>query len=105
MHPIIDLHCDLLSFLAEHPSRTTKDPLSRASYPQMLLGGVKVQTLAVFTETTPQAFTCAKKQLAILDALLEKEAYRLFDPSLDIQDSSPYIYVLPAFENACGFAD
>lgn len=50
--PVIDLHCDLLSFLAEDLKGNT--PLqedSRCSLPLLEKGGVLLQALAIFTET------------------------------------------------------
>ncbi|MBS0627925.1 MAG: membrane dipeptidase, partial [Verrucomicrobia bacterium] len=74
MIPIVDLHCDLLSFLAENPSHTINDPRSNASYPQMKQGNVVLQTLAIFTKSAPSAFVSAKKQIDALKKLLEEQA-------------------------------
>lgn len=103
MIPIVDLHCDLLSFLAENSSHTVNDPGSNASYPQMRQGNVALQTLAIFTESAPSAFVNGKKQLDALKKLLTEQAdrYQLFDPTLSL--TSKVISVIPAFENACGF--
>lgn len=102
MFPIVDLHCDLLSFLAENPSHTVDDPKSNASYSQMRQGNISVQTLAIFTESAPGAFSSAKKQLDALKRLLtpQTDRYQLFNPSNEL---SKKISVIPAFENACGF--
>ena len=48
---VADFHCDLLSYLAEDAKRTPHDLASRASIPQLQAGGVKLQTLAIFTKT------------------------------------------------------
>lgn len=104
MFPVADLHCDLLSFLANTPS--IYDPKSQASYPQMQEGGVSFQTLAIFTESTKKAFSIGKAQLAALEALLakHKDKYKLWNPSLPLLGKDGVIHVLPAFENADGFA-
>lgn len=50
-YPIVDLHCDLLSYLAYKPSSTPYDGCARCSIPQLKQGGVFRQTLALFAET------------------------------------------------------
>ncbi len=106
MWPIVDLHCDLLSFLAHDLKRTVDDPSSLASYPQMQAGKVSLQTLAIFTEGTQKAFSSGKTQLNVLQRLLDKQPqrYKLWDPSLPIQGDKGIIYVVPSFENAEGFS-
>ncbi|MES2198673.1 MAG: membrane dipeptidase [Chlamydiota bacterium] len=106
MIPIVDLHCDLLSFLAEKPSHTTEDPGSNASYPQMKQGNVTLQTLAIFTDSSPSSFLNGKKQLEALKRILTEESdrYQLFDPSTDFTKSHKAISIIPAFENASGFS-
>lgn len=97
--PIVDLHCDLLSFLAEDPSHTIYDKKSNASYPDMQKGGVGLQVLAIFTQTSPESFTEGKKQIQKLEELLEKGSFTLFSHPL----STTTPQVIPAFENGSGF--
>ena len=99
--PIIDLHCDLLSFLAENPSHTIYDDKSNASYPQMQQGGVAVQVLAIFTPNTSNSFIEANKQINLLDTILHSGKFSLFSKSN--RNPSSVIQVFPAFENALGF--
>jgi microsomal dipeptidase-like Zn-dependent dipeptidase len=99
--PIIDLHCDLLSFLTEDPSHTIFDDRSNASYPQMQKGGVGLQTLAIFTKTEPSSFIEAKKQVQKLEEILFLGHFKLFSKASPLSSSSPQ--VIPAFENASGF--
>jgi len=105
MMPVVDLHCDLLSFLAEDPSRKVDHPGSNASFPQMKQGNVILQTLAIFTDSSPSSFMEGKKQIEALKRLLYEQAnyYQLFDPSLDLTKAHNTISVIPAFENASGF--
>ncbi len=54
MRRVVDLHCDLLAYLAESKGRAAAlDPRSRCSLGQLRLGNVAVQTCAIFTETLP----------------------------------------------------
>ena len=48
---IADLHCDLLSYLAQKEKRNAENPECRASLPQLKKGNVRVQVLAVYCET------------------------------------------------------
>lgn len=67
--PIADLHCDLLSYLAEVPKRTLYDPESRCSMPLLKEGGVVFQTMAVFTETKAGSVECAERQISAFKSL------------------------------------
>ncbi|MBS0620098.1 MAG: membrane dipeptidase [Verrucomicrobia bacterium] len=85
---IVDLHCDLLSYLAKDPARTPNDPLSRASLPQMEQGGVRLQTLAIFTKTDSHS---------VLQGHAQVEWF------LKLRSNTTRF--LAAFENASAFAD
>lgn len=105
MIPIIDLHCDLLSFLAERSALSTDNPESNSSYSQMKQGNVILQTLAIFTESSQASFIKGQQQIGSLKRLLAEQGdrYQLFDPSLCFTKSSKAISIIPAFENASGF--
>lgn len=92
MTPIIDLHCDLLSFLAENPHHTPYDKASRVSYPDLQQGGVHTQILALFTETKPFSTKHFTSQLEALVTL------QLSPPPF------PITFLL-AIENASGIAE
>ncbi len=51
--PIADLHCDLLTYLCRGAPCTPYDPVVRCSIPQLRQGGVRLQTMAIFTLTEP----------------------------------------------------
>jgi len=84
MTPIADLHCDLLTYLANDSARTPFDSASRCSIPALIAGGVKLQTLAIFTENSHEP---ARKQAEIFPK---------------IQKNFPEIEFLAAIENASG---
>lgn len=102
MYPIIDLHCDLLCYLSQNPRRTPFDPVPRCSYPQMNAGNVKLQILAIYTETHPGSQDKGWKQVEIFDDLLIKysDYYSYFKGQL-----SKKLQVLPAIENASSFCN
>lgn len=68
-YPIADLHCDLLSYLAESGKKTFYDPESRCSMPFLKEGGVAFQTMAVFTETRKGSVKWAEKQISLFKSL------------------------------------
>lgn len=100
---IIDLHNDLLSYLADKPGRTPEDPASRSSYAQMAQGGVKLQTLAIYSVTGDKSVAKGQSQVEEYLKLLQNypllyAAYRFpFEPMSQVQ-------VIPAIENASSFA-
>ncbi len=99
MYPIIDLHCDLLHYLAQNPKRTAYDPSSRCSYPHLKAGNVKLQVLAIYTETKPDSEKQGWKQVEIFSTLLKKE-FSYFDGQL-----TDKMAILPAIENASSFCN
>ncbi len=101
--PVIDLHCDLLCYLQMKQGRTPFDPLSRASFSQMKEGGVRLQTLAIFTYTKPGSTESAQQQIEIFSQLPHRypDQYEFFTGT----DFSDKIAIVPAFENASGFCE
>ena len=84
---VVDLHCDLLSYLAVSPDRTPFDPIVRCSIPQLQAGGVTTQILAISSETAFYSLCFGLKQLEIFHEL-NKDYPGQF---------------IPAFENASAF--
>lgn len=62
---VIDLHCDLLSYLAVNPSRTPHDKECPCALGYLEKGGVSVQVLAAFMETAYGSTRLGKKQVEI----------------------------------------
>ncbi|MEI8365846.1 MAG: membrane dipeptidase [Parachlamydiaceae bacterium] len=59
---IADLHCDLLCYLSRDPRRTPFDRAVRCSIPQLREGHVKIQTMAIFSETVLNSSLSGWKQ-------------------------------------------
>lgn len=102
--PVIDLHCDLLSYLVHQEGRSPKDPASRASYHQLSQGNVKLQTLAIFSQTQNNSVENGRKQVESFLKLVSNfpsqfAAYRFH---LDAQNFD--VQLIAAFENASAFA-
>ena len=91
-YPVIDLHSDLLSFLAKKENRSTDDPLSRNSFPQMLSGRVVLQTLAIFAATSSHSVDQGKQQFSHLRNLFHSCPHR-FVPLTKTSDLVPSKHV------------
>lgn len=101
--PIVDLHCDLLAYLAKDQRRTPFDQEPRCGIRQLKEGNVKLQTLAVFTETERQSVENGIRQIQIFQRLLQDYS-RFFAPySSEWSITSDSIAVFLSFENASGF--
>lgn len=103
--PIIDLHCDLLSYLEGDSRRTPNDSAARCAIPQLRQGCVKLQTLAVFTRTAPYSVQKGMHQVRLYHELplhYPKDLVHYF-PQWNLE--SPLIALLMAFENASSFCD
>jgi len=88
-YPIADLHCDLLSFLVDHPLETYDSPESKTSYSQMKQGNVVFQALTVFTLSKPSAYEYGKKQIQALSKLLceHPDKYTIWDSKAPVKKS------------------
>jgi len=102
--PVIDLHCDLLSFLSDKAGRSPEDPASRSSYPQLSEGHVKLQTLAIYGETGKDSLKSGKAQVEWFQRLLTQYPTQFSPCKLPLKTQSPQVHILPAFENASTFA-
>lgn len=84
---VVDLHCDLLLYLACNPDRTPHDLVARCAYPQLQAGKVEVQVLAIYGETGIYSLLTGLKQIEIFQNLPPLAGTRF----------------IPAFENASAF--
>ena len=108
-HPIADLHCDLLCHLARNPQHTPYDLAVRCAIPQLREGFVKMQTMAIFTETTPGSSKSGFAQLEVFKDLPRRypDIFELVrrPEQIDLLPSSKTIGILPAIENASSFCE
>lgn len=70
--PIIDLHCDMLSYLCSVPSANpySKDDIACA-IPWLIAGGVRMQVMAIYTDVRPESMKLASLQASIFSKLLQ----------------------------------
>ena len=102
--PVIDLHCDLLSYLSQNQERSPEDPLSRSSYHQLSQGNVKLQTLAIYCKTQKGSAEIGLKQIKDFLKLVSEypSLFALCNFPLNAQNKK--VNVIAAFENASAFA-
>ncbi len=108
-HPIADLHCDLLSYLCRDARHTPYDLSVRCAIPQLVEGHVKIQVLAIFSETFPGS---SKKGIAQAECFktLPRLYSQIFEhlrtrQQLDRLPSAQTIGILPAIENASALCE
>ena len=97
---VYDLHCDLLAYLAAHPYHFAYNDECRVSIPQLLAGGVSLQTLAIFTATDRQSVTKGMAQARTYQRLSTR--YPDYFASYQSVQSAP-IKTVFAIENGSSF--
>ncbi len=103
--PVIDLHCDLLSYLALIPDASIeKTGEIGVALPYLQQGHIAAQVLAIFTTTEPES--TLKAQLQLQTFLQMRQSPLFFQPAslaaMSVEVSGP-IAIIPAIENASGF--
>jgi microsomal dipeptidase-like Zn-dependent dipeptidase len=100
------MHCDLLEYLATGENRTIEDPQCRCSRSQFTSGGVKLQTMAIFTETGLDAADSADRQVAAYRTLPESGFfYPVTTGNVAAFSKAEGCGTLLAIENASGLGD
>ncbi|NGX50859.1 MAG: hypothetical protein K1060chlam2_00710 [Chlamydiae bacterium] len=94
---VADLHCDLLSALAEN--NDPMNPSSNCSLPQLREGGVALQTLAIFVKTHPGSTREMEAQLSCYRTMLKSRS-ALCAPYTDFDPNSDRVHFILAIENA-----
>jgi microsomal dipeptidase-like Zn-dependent dipeptidase len=103
--PVVDLHCDLLFYLQGNQQRTPHDRVARCAIPQLRQGHVKVQTLAIFTQTEPHSIEKGLHQVRIYQELPARCPQDLVHFFSQWTLQSPLMAIMMAFENASGFCN
>ena len=107
--PIIDTHCDILSYLAKIPNAAPdKTEDIACAIPLMEKGNVKMQICAIYTDVAPGSMELATKQAYKYQEMLMTHAETVCQVESDflsnIQHQSK-ISLVTAIENAAGLAD
>jgi membrane dipeptidase len=108
--PIIDIHCDLLSYLQDaiNPDPFKKDVIG-CSFPSLKEGNVRLQVMAIYTSTGKGSTELAIKQSLNFKKMLTNHGDHIIsgnEPDLfNTISSSPKLGILAAIENASGFCE
>jgi len=106
-HHVVDLHCDLLSYLQRDRSHSPFDKVVRCAIPQLRAGGVQLQTMAIFSETKSDSEVEGQKQFKTFCHLPDQcpDTFKIVSSATQARDilQSPYIGIMVAIENASAF--
>lgn len=94
---IIDLHCDLLGCCATNPQNHFDSPQTNCSISQLLQGGVKLQTFALATITSPQCQAIGMRQVELYSELIKEGRVGSFKAA---QFNAKKLHGIIAIENA-----
>lgn len=104
--PIIDTHCDLLSYLAKVPdARPDRAEDIACALPLLQQGNVKMQVLAIYTDVFPGSMDIASIQGQKFKQLLEEFKEELCHANVEFLqriNEEDRISVVAAIENAAG---
>jgi membrane dipeptidase len=107
--PIVDLHCDMLSYLAKVPAANpySKDDIACA-IPWLKAGGVRMQVMAIYTDVNPESMKLASKQADIFQKLLAENPMDLAYAGPDFLanwKNQKNVGIIASVENAAGFGN
>lgn len=107
--PIIDMHCDLLSYLCVVPDANpySKDEIPCA-IPWLISGGVRMQVMAIYTDVRPESMKLAHRQAVLFNQLLTKNVLDLamVDQSfLANWNKQNQVGIIASVENAAGLGN
>lgn len=104
--PVLDMHCDLLSYLARIPDADAyaKDDIACA-IPWLQEGNVRTQILAIYTDVNPESMDLAFRQAEIFSELIVRYGQELTFADknfLNNWEDQNKIGVIASIENAAG---
>ncbi len=110
-YPIIDLHCDLLSYLSSVPGAHVNNADEfGATTPHLKAGNVKLQVMAIYTDSKPGSTLEAEKQRTIYQQLpLLSDGFFVLKDGSHLNEAQlhdiPGCMAWLAIENASGFCE
>lgn len=97
---LADLHCDLLCYLAGGSQRTPFDLQARCALPQLKQAGLKLQTLAIFSETKKHSALEGMAQVAAFQQLVQNYPDQVYAVKKNFSLERAQIGLTLAIENA-----
>ena len=108
-YPVIDMHCDLLSYLEYVHGANPFFPKIGCNLNALKAGNVKLQVMAIYTGTEPGSSETGLKESEIFKELLVNQADKLYlvkdTASLTSAINSAKIGAVVSIENASGFCE
>lgn len=107
VQPVIDLHCDLLSYLTQPNSNIDKKEDIGCAIPYLKEGNVKLQIMAIFAPTEEKSHEFGLKQSEIFQQLNEEnnQLYRFEKQHLENFGTSENVGMLASVESGSAFCD
>ncbi|MBP6414047.1 MAG: membrane dipeptidase [Bacteroidia bacterium] len=110
MYPVIDFHCDMLSYMLEAPNPQPNQLTSiGCSIPALLQGNVVLQIMAIYSTVEPGSSVKGIKQSVLFNELISSHSTKLqkfdntfFESRLGERNT---VTCLAAIENAASFAE
>lgn len=107
--PIIDTHCDILSYLAKiTDAKADRAEEIACALPLLQQGNVKMQVCAIYTDVKPGSMALATKQAFKYREMLMTYADQVIQADADFLDSldlNSKIGLVASIENAAGLAE
>ncbi|MFC6267490.1 dipeptidase [Frigoriflavimonas asaccharolytica] len=105
--PIIDLHCDLLSYLTKTNATIYDTSEIGCAIPYLKSGNVKLQTMAIFAPVEAKSHEFGLQQSEIFHKLNEEdnELYRFEKQHLSTFETEENIAMIASIESASAFCD
>ena len=106
-NPVIDLHCDLLSYLNRSNSNINNTEDIGCAIPYLKQGNVKLQVMAIFASTEAESHQKGIEQSEIFKSLCSEnnEFFRFEKQHLENFGQDEKIGILASLENASAFCD
>lgn len=106
-NPVIDLHCDLLTYLTRHNTTIYNTDDLGCAIPYLEEGNVKLQIMAIFAPTEEKSHEFGLKQSEIFHQLNteENELYQFEKEDLATFETNKNIGMIAAVENGSAFCD
>ena len=106
-NPVIDLHCDLLSYLTRPNSDINNIEDMGCAIPYLKEGNVKLQIMAIFAPTEPKSHEYGLQQCEIFQKLNEDQngLYQFEKSHLETFGTNQNVGMIASLENASAFCD
>ncbi len=103
--PIIDLHCDLLTYLLMNRAARPDDKAFGASFNYLKEGAVGMQVMAIYTGVEPESSKKGLEQSIIYNRMLKEYSSDVYQASEDFSAGKEGIGTVASLESASGICN